>query len=152
MRVLVTGADGFVGQHLVRRLVQTGHDVTAGCRPGVQLERQEDRLWLENIRVVPFELTEAETIQRAVRVPLEGVIHLAGMASVRQAREDPGGAWVINAAGTARLVDALLSTRTANGLDPIVVIVSSGEVYGSGPRVPRVESDPVRPQTPYAAS
>jgi GDP-4-dehydro-6-deoxy-D-mannose reductase len=80
------------------------------------------------------------------------VVHLAAVASVREAREDPGRAWEINAAGTARLVEAIIVAREVNGSDPTVLIVSSSEVYGTGPASPRVETDPAHPQSPYAAS
>jgi GDP-4-dehydro-6-deoxy-D-mannose reductase len=150
MRVLVTGADGFVGRHVVERLVETGHEVTAACRPGGEQVQGVSIRWKQAARVVPFELTASATIREAVRSAPEAVIHLAAVASVREARDDPGRAWVINAAGTARLVDAVLSTR--NSTDPLVLIVSSAEVYGSGPPAPRVETDPAHPQTPYAAS
>jgi GDP-4-dehydro-6-deoxy-D-mannose reductase len=49
-------------------------------------------------------------------------------------------------------VDALLARRDAGGPGPVVLIVSSAEVYGSGPSQPRVEADPLAPQSPYAAS
>jgi GDP-4-dehydro-6-deoxy-D-mannose reductase len=59
---------------------------------------------------------------------------------------------VINAAGTARLMDVLISARERGYSDPIVLNVSSSEVYGAGPALPRAESDPVLPHSPYAAS
>jgi GDP-4-dehydro-6-deoxy-D-mannose reductase len=151
MRVLVTGADGFVGRHLVQRLVETGHEVTAACRPSEQLQT-----WLRPggnaVRVVPFELIDPAGIREALANPHDAVVHLAAVASVREAREDPGRAWVINAAGTARLVEGLSSARDRGRSDPVVLVVSSAEVYGSGPPSPRVESDLPRPQSPYAGS
>jgi len=152
MRVLVTGADGFVGRCLVQRLVETGHEVTAACRPADNLERWVNQRWGGRVRLVSFELTDAAGIRAALADPHDAVVHLAAVASVREARDDPGRAWVINAAGTARLLDALISLRDLGGADPVVLIVSSAEVYGAGPARPRVESDPPRPQSPYAAS
>jgi GDP-4-dehydro-6-deoxy-D-mannose reductase len=148
--VLVTGADGFVGRYLVERLVETGHEVIAACRPGSEPPRLSDRS-RTIARTVPFELTENDSIRAAVAGDPEAVVHLAAVASVREARQDPGRAWVINAAGTARLVDAVLATRSS-GADPLVLVVSSAEVYGSGPASARREQDPARPQSPYAAS
>ena len=149
--VLVTGADGFVGRHMVTRLVESGHTVTAACRPGgSEPWRQID--WGPRVRAVPLELTEAGSIRAAVEGGLEAVVHLAAVASVREAAADPGLAWITNAAGTARLVESLLSARSAGELDPVVLIVSSAEVYGPGPAKPRTEQDPVAPGSPYAAS
>jgi GDP-4-dehydro-6-deoxy-D-mannose reductase len=152
MRVLVTGADGFVGRRLVPRLVETGHEVTAACRPTVESQSWMDPRWKDAVRVVPFELTDPGTIRAAMSPPHHAIVHLAAVASVREAREDPGRAWVVNAAGTARLMDAAISGRSMSGPDPVVLIVSSAEVYGSGSPAARVETDRPSPQSPYAAS
>src|SRR3954468_18649147 len=111
MRVLVTGADGFVGQCLVQRLLETGHQVTAACRPSDGLGRWVNQRWGGAVGLVPFELTDAAGIRAALADSQDAVVHLAAVASVREAREDPGRAWVVNAAGTARLLDALISVR-----------------------------------------
>ena len=150
MRVLVTGADGFVGRYLVGRLTEMGHEVTAACRPSGEAQ-QFAAQWRERLRLVPLELTDGASVRAALGGHPEAVVHLAAVASVREAREDPGRAWEVNAAGTARLVDAVLSGRKA-GQQPIVLVVSSAEVYGSGPPRPRTEQDPTLPQSPYAAS
>jgi GDP-4-dehydro-6-deoxy-D-mannose reductase len=152
MRVLVTGADGFVGRRLVARLVETGHNVTAACRPQEASESWRDEAWGEAVRIVPFELADPAGMTEALGEAQDAVVHLAAVASVREARQDPGRAWVINAAGTARLMESLISAREHGDSDPVVLIVSSAEVYGKGPSTPRVESDPLRPQSPYAAS
>jgi GDP-4-dehydro-6-deoxy-D-mannose reductase len=151
VRVLVTGADGFVGRHLVQRLVGTGHEVIAGSRPTVHRGWLRDS-WGHAVRVVPLELTDPASIRAAVAAQPEAVVHLAAVASVREAREDPGKAWVVNAAGTARLLDALLSNADETERDPVVLIVSSAEVYGKGDHSSRTEGDPPRPQSSYAAS
>ncbi len=83
---------------------------------------------------------------------MDAIVHLAAVASGSEARQDPGRAWVVNAAGTARLVDAAVSLKDASGVDLLVLVVSSAEVYGDGPATPRVETDPLLPQSPYAAS
>lgn len=153
MKVLVTGADGFVGRRLVPRLVETGHDVSAACRPGGEpMEAWLGALWREAVRVVSLDLTDPTTIRLALAGPCDAIVHLAAVASGSEARRDPARAWVVNAAGTAGLVGAVLAHREADGGDPLVLVVSTAEVYGSGPLSPRVESDPVCPQSPYAAS
>lgn len=147
MRVLVTGADGFVGRHLVRGLSRAGHEVRAGCRPGGEPVAWNDA----GVRSVPLELTEDASIRAALVFEPEAVVHLAAIASNREAREDPGRAWEVNAAGTARLAEAL-GRRRESGADPIFLAVSTGEVYGVGGPEPRRESDELRPASPYAAS
>jgi GDP-4-dehydro-6-deoxy-D-mannose reductase len=128
--------------------MECGHEVTAACRPTV-----EPPTWLgDHVHIVPFELSDPSAIRAAVSLEHDAVVHLAAVASVREARQDPGRAWVVNAAGTARLIDAVIATRSEQGSDPLVVVVSSAEVYGSGRPSPRVETDQLCPQSPYAAS
>jgi GDP-4-dehydro-6-deoxy-D-mannose reductase len=145
VRVLVTGADGFVGRHLVRRLLARGDEVGAACRPG------GPGVAGAGVALIPFELTEDRSIRAALDYGPDAVVHLAAVASTREAREDPGQAWVVNAAGTARLAEAMAARRT-DGHDSVLLVISSGEVYGAGGGVPRVESDPLQPISPYAAS
>jgi GDP-4-dehydro-6-deoxy-D-mannose reductase len=153
VKVLVTGADGFVGRHLVRRLLQAGDDVAAGCRPGgTPVDWRQDTRAGSRLEVLPLELTADSSISAVLAWQPEAIVHLAAVASVREARLDPGLAWDINAAGTARLVAAVASRRDAGMADPVVLLVSTGEVYGVGPPVPRVETDPLLPVSPYAAS
>jgi GDP-4-dehydro-6-deoxy-D-mannose reductase len=153
VKILVTGADGFVGRHLVRRLIETGHAVTAGCRPGgAPLESWLGERWRGAVRFRSIELTDASSVAMAVTAPVEAVVHLAAMASTGEARRDPAGAWVVNAAGTARVVDATARLRADGAADPLLLVVSSAEVYGKGKASPRRESDPLCPQSPYAAS
>jgi GDP-4-dehydro-6-deoxy-D-mannose reductase len=149
MKVLVTGADGFVGRHLVPRLVEKGYQVTAGCRPTAESQTPFGEPRGDAVRWVPLELDDPDRVRAAVGSGHEAVIHLAAVSSVREAREDPGRAWVINAAGTARLMDAVLAARD---LDPVVLFVSTAEVYGNGPARARVETDYPCPQSQYAAS
>lgn len=153
VRVLVTGADGFVGRYLVRGLVAAGHGVITAIRPGgVPPEAwlsEGERRGLERL---DFDLEDPGAAEAAARLQPDGVVHLAAVASSREARQDPGRAWMVNAAATARLLEAFGALRERGSGDPAVVVVSSGEVYGDGPARPRQEADPVRPQSPYAAT
>jgi GDP-4-dehydro-6-deoxy-D-mannose reductase len=144
--VLVTGADGFVGRHLVRRLLRDEHQVGAACRPGGPVVA-----WPRGVTPIELELTDEGSIARALEFGAGAVVHLAAVASNREAREDPGNAWLVNAAGTARLAEAL-GRRRDRGEDPVFLLVSTGEVYGTGPARPRVETDLLEPVSPYAAS
>lgn len=153
MRVLVTGADGFVGRHLVRHLLQAGDVVAAGCRPGgAAVDWSGDAGAETPVQAVPLELTDDGSVRAALAWRPEAVIHLAAIASVRQAQVDPGAAWDVNASGTARLVGTAAALKESGQADPVVLVVSSGEVYGAGSGAVRKETDPLEPVSAYAAS
>ncbi|MDP3911500.1 MAG: GDP-mannose 4,6-dehydratase [Gemmatimonadales bacterium] len=154
MRVLVTGADGFVGRWLIRRLLDDGRDVYGAVRPAEP--PRDDGLTADErarVRWLPLEITDGDSVRRCVDLPYDAVVHLAAVASGAAALRDPGTAWIVNAAGTARLVHVLAEARRRDRADPVVLIVSTGEVYGRGQGTAlRRETDPVAPCSPYAAS
>ena len=133
MRALVTGADGFVGRWLTRRLKELGHSVVEATGSS-------------------FDLRNAESVRSVAAHDVDWVVHLAGVSSVSASIADPVGAWEVNALGTTRLVEAIAERRAARGSDPIVLVVSSAEVYGPGKCEPRLETDAIAPVTPYATS
>jgi GDP-4-dehydro-6-deoxy-D-mannose reductase len=127
--------------------------VSAGCRPGGEPpEGWLSRKGRERTTILPLEVSDSASVRSALSRPLDAIVHLAAVASGSEARQDPGRAWEVNAAGTARIVDAAVALRSSGGVDPLVLVVSSAEVYGDGPATPRVETDPLLPQSPYAAS
>jgi GDP-4-dehydro-6-deoxy-D-mannose reductase len=146
MKALVTGADGFVGRWLVARLVELGHTVVEAKGEGRGAKGGRKATG------VALDLRDAESVQAAVAVDVDWVVHLAGVSSVSASLADPVGTWDINALGTMRLVSAIAEQRAATGADPVVLIVSSAEVYGPGKTEPRLETDPLWPVTPYATS
>ena len=158
MRVLVTGADGFVGRWLVRRLLADGREVYGAVRPGQSPAppapaadlTPEER---DAVRWLPLELADAESVRTCVDLPYDAVAHLAAVSSGSDATRDPGYAWNVNAAGTARIVHVLGQAKQTGRADPVVLVISTGEVYGvCGEARPRRETDPIAPSSPYAAS
>lgn len=147
MKVLVTGADGFVGSWLLPRLRKEGHAIVAAVRPGCGA-----RLEAEGVPVVSLELTEGESVGAALEGDPDAVVHLAAVASGADAAKDPGYAWAVNAVGTARLAEGLAWRRAQTRKDPLFLLASTGEVYGIGPETPRTETDPTHPVSAYAAS
>lgn len=151
MKIVVTGADGFVGGWLVRELLAAGHHVVGGVRVGgpPSLLPEAERL---RVQWVEFDLLAPESVAALASHAADAVIHLAAVASGSDARYDPGYAWAVNAAGTARLCEAYGRKRQEGGTDPLIVLVSTGEVYGDGRgRLLREDMAPA-PRSPYAAS
>ncbi len=138
MRILVTGADGFVGTHAARVFTERGDDV-------VELRGTHTQL---SERAKTIELRDAAAVRAAIEWAMpEGVLHLAGASSVARSHENPGEAFEVNTLGTVHLLDAI---RRASP-KARVVVVSSGEVYGSIDHAAN-EPDPLEPTSPYASS
>ena len=154
MRLLVTGADGFVGRWVLRAALAAGHEVTGAVQPGPPRPDGLTEAERAAVRWVPLELGDVASVRRVTAGDADAVIHLAAIASGGDALKDPGVTWAVNAAGTARLLGELGRRCRAGEADPVVLLLSSGEVYGAGPLPlrPRVETDPVAPRSPYAAS
>lgn len=142
MRVLVTGADGFVGRHLVPFLRAAGHRVVETVLQSAGVERPEVRR---------LDVTDAGACRALTRdtVPTH-VVHLAAVSQIRQSLDDPEATYRINVEGTRNVLEAarLLPER------PRVLVIGSAEEYGSNPGqpLPELPVDALRPRSPYAAS
>src|SRR6516165_5804819 len=112
MNVLVTGANGFVGTHLVAALRARGDRVEACGGPGTELG---------------FEITDLAAVSaRVEQAKPDAVIHLAGVSSVAQSHADPASTVAINALGTMNLLQAVRD-HTPRGR---ILLIGSGEEYG----------------------
>jgi dTDP-glucose 4,6-dehydratase len=148
-KVVVTGAGGFIGSHLVERLIGLGADVTAFVR----YNSRNDASLLEfigeqkkQIRIVYGDLRELETIQNLLR-DQEVVFHLAALVGIPYSYRHPNEVVDVNTIGTLNVLTAARDHGLAN-----VVVASTSEVYGSAQYVPIDENHPKQPQSPYSAS
>jgi len=115
VKVLVTGAGGFVGQWLVPGLLAAGHEVVGAlypvATPPVSISETDRR----RVRWLPLDLRDQAAVNSAMSTAPDAVIHLAALASGADARRDPGLAWEVNAAGTARLSESMGTVRGRTG-------------------------------------
>ena len=142
MRILITGARGFAGRHLVAELLAHGHtplpqDVTPARSP-------------EPVPGWTGDLRDAADVRRAVhRLQPEAAVHLAGLSFVPQSWAQPVDCFSVNVLGTLNLLEAFrLEAPQAR-----LLVVSTAEVYGRPPGRARLTEDaPLQPLTPYAVS
>ncbi len=150
-RVLVTGAGGFIGSHLVEHLVRDGCRVRAFVRYNGRDDRgQLDVLPAEvrdGLEVVRGDLKDPEAVRRAVG-GCAVVYHLGALIAIPYSYENPLDVFQVNVIGTAHVLDAC---RASDALRR-VVLTSTSEVYGTARYVPIDEAHPLQGQSPYAAS
>lgn len=146
-RVLVTGGAGFIGSHIVEKLLKTGHEVTIIDNLSTGgLNNIHDCFSNENVRFVTGDIRDPETVRKCAG-EVDGVIHLAAIVSVPFSIENPTLTYETNAAGTLNLLDSCL-----DGGAEKFVFASSCSLYGEAEHLPIGESHSTRPVSPYATS
>ncbi len=149
-RILVTGADGFIGSHLTERLVRAGHDV----RAFVFYNSFNSWGWLDSLDkdvkdgldVFAGDVRDPVGVRSAMR-GCDVVFHLAALVSVPFSYHSPQAFIDTNVKGALNVVQAARDLDVAR-----VVHTSTSEVYGTALSVPIDESHPLQPQSPYSAS
>ena len=155
MKVLVTGAAGFIGSHLADKLAGRGDEVVGLDNFNDYYDPAKKRGNASRLGKHPnFTMVEADIRDREGMLRLfeaqqfEVVAHLAAMAGVRPAVEQPDLYIAVDYNGTQNLMDA----ARFNGIKNFV-FASTSSVYGTTDRIPFVETDPCdRPLQPYAAA
>lgn len=146
-KVLVTGADGFIGSHLTQALLEEGCEVRALC-----LYNSFGTLgWLEgishpNLETVLGDVRDPDLCREICR-GVDTVFHLAALIAIPYSYIAPDSYVDTNIRGTLNM----LQGARAAGVDRIIV-TSTSEVYGTAITVPITESHPRQPQSPYSAT
>jgi len=145
MKVLVTGGGGFIGSHVVERLLGDGHEVRALDNFTTGRRENLDGV-LEDVELVEGDIQSYERAHTAVR-GCDVVLHQAALPSVPRSVLDPLTSNASNVIGTLNL---LLASRDS-GVQR-VVLASSSSVYGANPALPKHEGLQTRPISPYAVA
>jgi len=146
--VLVTGGAGFLGSHLVDKLIELGSEVTIiddlsfGRRKNVN----------KQARFVRLDITKFALLEKAIARGRPAIIyHLAANATTKETAmgwSDPASDYRVNAVGTLNVLRAVADL----GLNPRIIYASSAAVYGEPEYLPIDEKHPTNPQSPYGVS
>lgn len=150
MKVLVTGADGFIGSHLTEALVLQGYDV----RAFVHYNSFNSWGWLDhspveikkNIEIFSGDIRDPHGVRKAM-LGCDIVMHLAALIAIPYSYHSPDTYIDTNVKGTLNIVQAARELEVTK-----VVHTSTSEVYGTARFVPITEEHPLQGQSPYSAS
>lgn len=148
-QVLVTGAGGFIGSHLVERLLAAGASVQAFIRYNSRNDAGflgASRSKAERLRISTGDIRDLDTV-RGVAAGADTVFHLAALVGIPYSYEHVHQVVEVNTIGSLNVLTAGREQRVRR-----IVSASTSEVYGSARSVPIDEHHPKQPQSPYSAS
>lgn len=150
MKVLVTGAGGFIGSHLTELLLREGFDVRAMVRYNSRAHwgnlEHLGRRPPKNLEVVLGDVTDPFLVRRHVK-GCDAVLHLAALIGIPYSYHAPGSYISTNVGGALNILEACRDTNVRR-----IVLTSTSEVYGTARYVPIDEAHPIQAQSPYSAS
>lgn len=149
-KILVTGADGFIGSHLVEYLVNQGYQVKAFCfynsfNSWGWLDSFDKNL-LDKIEIFTGDIRDPNGVREAMK-DCEVVFHLAALIAIPFSYHSPDSYIDTNIKGTLNILQAAKDLNIQR-----VLVTSTSEVYGTAQYVPIDEKHPKQPQSPYSAS
>jgi Nucleoside-diphosphate-sugar epimerases len=149
-KVLITGADGFIGSHLAEQLVMSGYNVKAF----VYYNSFGRRGWLDTLSdniqsEIDFfsgDIRDSYRVREAIR-GVDGIFHLAALIAIPYSYHSPDSYVATNIQGTLNVLQAAHDFSTSK-----ILITSTSEVYGTAQYVPIDEKHPFQGQSPYSAT
>ena len=150
MKILVTGADGFIGSHVVETLVKSGHEVRAfvlynSFNSWGWLD-DSDKSVRESIDVFAGDIRDPHGVDNAVSGQ-DVILNLAALIAIPYSYHSPDTYIDTNIKGTLNILQAARRHEVSR-----VIQTSTSEVYGTAQYIPIDEKHPLHPQSPYAAS
>jgi dTDP-glucose 4,6-dehydratase len=149
-RVLVTGSGGFIGSHLVEKLLQAGANVRGFVRYTSRNDKgflnQLSQADLNRIEIITGDLRDPNAVQNAIR-NCQIVFHLGALIAIPYSYKHPNEVVETNVIGTLNILNACREFGISR-----LIHTSTSEVYGTALRVPINEEHPLQGQSPYSAS
>lgn len=152
--ILVTGGAGFIGSHLIDRLLNNGDNVVNVDNFDPYYDRSikekniEAHLDYDNYRLIETDIRNLKSLEDEITENIDVIVHLAARAGVRPSIEDPGGYQDVNVMGAQNM----LEFARKKGVKQFI-FASSSSVYGTNENVPWSEDDYVlKPISPYAST
>jgi len=150
MNIFVTGACGFIGSHLVEKLVKNNFNVKAltfyNNRNHYGWLENLDKRTLKNVSIVTGDIRDQDLMNKYTQ-KMDAIIHLAALISIPYSYISPQTYIDTNISGTHNILQSAIKNNLAK-----VIITSTSEVYGTALKVPIDESHSLNAQSPYAAS
>ena len=149
-KIFVTGASGFIGSHLVERLLELGYEVKALVPYNINnnwgwldnIEKKE----LKEINVISGDICDSDFILKETK-KIDLIFHLAALISIPYSYESPRSYIATNVEGTLNILEAAKLNNVKK-----IINTSTSEVYGSAQKIPIDESHQLSAQSPYAAT
>lgn len=154
MNIVVTGGAGFIGSHLIDRLLADGHQVInidnfdSFYDESIKRKNIEEHFEYENYHIHEIDIREKAKLEVVIDEDIDIIVHLAAKAGVRPSIQDPLSYQEVNVTGTQNLLEIAKDRNIKQ-----FVFASSSSVYGENPNVPWREDDFVlQPISPYAST
>ncbi|PYL23950.1 MAG: dTDP-glucose 4,6-dehydratase [Verrucomicrobia bacterium] len=142
MRILITGGAGFIGRHICQHFQDRAEvRVLDNLRSGF-----ESNLSRLQCQLIVGSILDRDLVREAMK-GVDIVFHLAAMVSVQESVQKPNECAEINAGGTTIVLEEAARARAKK-----LIFSSSAAIYGDNPTIPKIESMPAEPKSPYAAS
>jgi len=142
---LVTGGAGFIGSHISEALVGRGEDVRIIDNFSTG-KRENFESFADRVTLIEGDIRDKDAVGKASD-GVDYVIHQAALASVPRSIDDPSSTNEVNVQGTLNLLEAAVKAKAK-----AFVYASSSSVYGDSEALPKVETMPTQPKSPYAVS
>jgi len=154
MKIVITGAAGFIGSHLTEHLLAKGHSITGidnfddFYNPDVKRDNIKTALQNDNFKIIQADIRNGEIMDTILADGADAVVHLAARAGVRPSIENPKLYTDVNVNGTVVMLEAAKKHNIQK-----FILGSSSSVYGNNKKIPFSEKDNVDfPISPYAAT